>query len=45
MTETIIIPKVVALAVARAIMAKEDVEDAEEVEEVAAEEAETIVII
>jgi hypothetical protein len=36
---------VVAVAVARAIMAEEDTEDEEEVEEVAAEELATIVSI
>jgi hypothetical protein len=45
MKEIIIIQIVVAVAVARAIMAEEDVEDAEGVEEVAAEEATTIVSI
>jgi hypothetical protein len=43
--ETIIIQMVVAVAVAGAIMAEEDMEDVEEVEEVAAEEAEIIVSI
>jgi hypothetical protein len=46
MKETIIIPMVVTVAVARAILAEEDTEDAEEAEEadeVAAEEAATIV--
>jgi hypothetical protein len=38
MKETIIIPMVVAVAVARTIMAEEDAGDAEEAEEVAAEE-------
>jgi uncharacterized protein YpmB len=45
MKETIIILMVVAVAVAKAIMVKEDADDAEEAEEVAAEEAETIVSI
>jgi hypothetical protein len=45
MKETIIIQTVVAVAVARAIMAEEDAEDAEEAEEVTAEEAATIVSI
>jgi hypothetical protein len=45
MTETIIIPMVVAVVVARAIMAEEDAEDVEEAEKVAAEEAATIVSI
>jgi hypothetical protein len=45
MKETIIIPMVVAVAVARAIVAEEDAEDAEEAEEVAAEEAALIVSI
>jgi hypothetical protein len=45
MEETIIIQMVVAVAVARAILAEEDVEDAEEAEEVAAEDAATIVSI
>jgi hypothetical protein len=39
MKETIIIPMVVALAVAREIMADDDAEDAEEAEVVAAEDA------
>jgi hypothetical protein len=43
--EIIIIQMVVAVAVAREIMAEEDAEDAEEAKEVAAEEAETIVSI
>jgi hypothetical protein len=45
MKETIIIQMVVAVAVARKIMADEDAEEAEEAEEVAAEEAATIVSI
>jgi hypothetical protein len=45
MKETIIILMVVAVAVAREIMAEEDVEDAEEAEGVAEEEAATIVSI
>jgi hypothetical protein len=45
MKETIIIPMLVAVAVASGIMAEEDAEDAEEVEEVAAEEAAIIVSI
>jgi hypothetical protein len=43
MRETIIIPMVVAVAVARVIMAEEDAEDAEEAKEFVEEEAETIV--
>jgi hypothetical protein len=45
MKEIIIIQMVGAVAVTRAIIAKEDAEDAEEAEEVAAEEAATIVKI
>jgi hypothetical protein len=45
MKETIIIQMVVAVAVARARMVEEDVENAEEDEEVAPEEAATIVSI
>jgi hypothetical protein len=45
MNETIIIPMVVAVAVARVIMTEEDAEDAEDTEEVATEEAATIVSI
>jgi hypothetical protein len=45
MKETIIIPMVVAVVVARAIIAEEDAEDAEEAEEVAAEDSATIVSI
>jgi hypothetical protein len=45
MKDIIIIQMVVAVAVARAIMAEEDAEDAEEAEEVAMEEAATIVSI
>jgi hypothetical protein len=45
MKEIIIIQMVVAVAVARAIMAEEDADDAEEATEVAAEEATTIVSI
>jgi surface antigen len=45
MKEIIIIQKVVAVVVSRAIMDEEDAEDAEEAEEVAAEEAATIVSI
>jgi hypothetical protein len=43
--EIITIPMVVAVVVARAIMAKENAEVAEEAEEVAAEEETTIVSI
>jgi hypothetical protein len=45
MTETIIIPMVVAVGVDRAIMFEEKAEESEEAEEVAAEEAATIVSI
>jgi hypothetical protein len=45
MTEFIIIPMVVAVAVAREIMAEEDTEDEEEAGKVAAEEVATIVSI
>jgi hypothetical protein len=45
MKETIIIQMVVALVVARAIMAEEDAEEAEEAKEVAEEEAATMVSI
>jgi hypothetical protein len=45
MKETIIIQMVVAVAVARAMIAEEDAEDAEEADEVAVEEAATLVRI
>jgi hypothetical protein len=45
MKETIIIPIVVAVAVARAIMTEEDAEDAEDAGEFAMEEAAKIVSI
>jgi hypothetical protein len=42
MKETIIIPMVVAVEVARSIVVEEDAEDAEEAKEVAVEEAATL---